>query len=161
MSYCKCTVAGGGDLQCHADGPGNTGSAPQNWIWYTVHSNNCCAGGSQGGGVHPMCQGHSCAYLETTTCTGSYTPPLGDGGEQEALWGYDVNLTFDDGIVGSTNTYILTEESPKNLKEKLTTDYTPSGEEWIGPTHIMPGGTLMSGTHMINSEVVQMVKVKY
>ena len=102
-----------------------------------------------------MCQGHSCAYLETTTCTGSYSPPLGDGGEQEALWGYDVNLTFDDGIVGSTNTYILSEATYKEptieYNKKISEDtregvyFTPSGEEWSGPTHRMPGGMLMSG----------------
>ena len=161
MSYwCKCTTTGGDDLGCHTPGAGNQGYAPQNWYWFTVHSANCCPGGSRAGGVHPTCQGHSCAYLETTTCTGSVVPGIGVDGEEEMMTGgSQPQLTeYDGGTAGvSTNKYIpsdtpyKTEGPTIEYDKKISEDtrdgdyFTLSGEEWSGPTHRMPGGMLMSG----------------
>ena len=100
---------------------------------------DCCKGGYPVTWATPVPATPGCSVLNSTTlthCTPTGTLPPED-----------------------CETHELKEEGQKNVFTKETIEYdkkisedtrggvyfTPSGEEWSGPTHRMPGGMLMSG----------------
>ena len=148
---CYCTTTGGDNVMCST----GSGYGTPNMQWFYLKSSKCCVGGSHEGGLHEMCNGNSCDWtINQSTCFENVTNPTG-GDEEEALWGYqEPNLTVDGGSGNQTSTDMpdeakLLEKSIELVpvkENKFVSYHTSSGEEWFGPTHIMPGGKIMAGT---------------